>query len=774
MSRYISLLVLLLLTSCSITEHLPQGEVLYTGVDRIVHHRVDTVDDAVSEAVALALEVQPNSALLGSAYRMSPFPIGLWIYNGLYTEKEHGFRHWLWSHFKSEPTLISQVNPSLRARAAEAALKDEGYFDASVGYNVVPARYDSLKARVAYSVTYRHQSRLGTIRYVASRRPRIDSIIVHTLADSYLHTGDRFSATNLEAERNRIAQVIQDSGYYFFRPEHVRLTADSTRLPNTVDLRLLIGVGADTRALSPCVIDSAHYHLDFGAGLKTRYADTLQFLTVGYNGSQQVRTKYLRQALGFNPHDLCTPGLISLTKALNARLNTFKYTTTSLQLLCLASDSLANDTTSLRLNIDATYNVPWHGTTEVGCVYKDNQQMGPGIQTTATRRNLFGGGEKLSLQLTGSYEWRTGNQGKGSMLNSYELGAKVSLDVPRLQLPRWLRPDSKLPVSSGYSLSIDWTRRGGLFELVKAAGQISYGFSLNHYNTFNVTPLKLSYLTTIRRTVAFNLIVDDNPGLAHSFEDQFIPMFQLGWTYDNSASYAQRGSKQYANVTLTEAGGLIDVLMGEFGTHRKQGERQLFFQPFSQFLKATAELRHTQQLGSKLTLACRLLGGIGYAYGNSQMMPYPEQFYIGGPNSLRGFRVRGVGPGSWTYYSIVPSRYDYLSRIGDIKLEGNVELRFPLVGSLHGAWFADAGNVWNLPQYNMPSTMGMQGWDTFRQLAVDTGVGFRLDLGMLVMRLDLGLPLHDPGKYTEDDRYFNRNHRMLHQIEYNLAVGYPF
>ena len=244
-----SLLALVLLTiglsACSITSRLPAGEVLYTGVSKINHNKVDTVDDLVKEALATKLEVAPNSSFLGSAYHISPFPMGLWIYNGLYPKKEHGFRHWFWKHFKSDPTLISQVNPELRAHAAEAALKDEGYFDASVGFDTIYNKKDSLKAKIAYTVDYAHKSRFGTITYMRSPFPRIDSIVSHTLNKSLLRSGDRFSYTNLDAERIRVANALKDSGYYFFEPKFVKYYADSTQHGNTVNLRVMVGLGAD-------------------------------------------------------------------------------------------------------------------------------------------------------------------------------------------------------------------------------------------------------------------------------------------------------------------------------------------------------------------------------------------------------------------------------------------------------------------------------------------------------------------------------------------------
>ena len=799
---YIVCLCALLLSACSTTSHLPEGEVLYTGVSKIQHHAVDTLDEKVLEVVATALEVAPNSAFLGSAYRQSFLPFGLWIYNGLYPKQEKGLRYWFWSHFKSDPTLISQVNPAMRAKATEAVLRDEGYFDATVDFDTVYEKGDSLRARLSYDITYQHHSYLGSITYVCGRNKRIESIVHNTLSQSLLHTGSRFSSADLEAEQERIAATLQDSGYFFFQPEHVRFAGDSTMAANTVHLRVLVGLGVDSKAMSPCTIDSVHYKLDFGVGLQSRHADSLGFVSVGYNGPQQIHTSTLQRSLGFGPHALYSPDRISLARTLLARLNTFKYTTSEFRVLRQASDSLQlSDTTGLLLNINSTFAHPWQGTTEVGCVYKDNRQMGPGVEFNAMRRNLWGGGEKLSFTLDGSYEWYTGqrsNLSSEGMVNSYELGARVALSVPRLQLPHAFQPNSEKPVSSNYSIGIDWIRRAGLFEMIKASGAISYDFSFDRRNTLSFTPLKLTYVSIVRRTDHFEQLVNRYPSLAHSFENQFIPQLQVSWTYDNATAAATSPTSQYLNLTVAEAGGLTDVLMGQFGSHREQGHRQLFYQPFSQFLKTTAEFRNLWRISSRLTLASRLIGGIGYAYGNSSDMPYSETFYIGGPNSLRGFPVRGIGPGSSLYYSDFPDAYDYLDRYGDVKLEGNLELRFPIVGSLQGALFADAGNVWRLRKsrfyYDLSDVEDLDQRDQLaeiydeviriytegetmernllRQLAVDVGVGFRLDLGMLVLRMDVGVPLHDPNSHGP--AYFNCRHGFFKNLGYNLAVGYPF
>lgn len=761
------------LVSCSITSHLPEGDLLYTGLDRIERHLSDTVDAQIDEAMALTLEVPPANSLFGSAYHMSPVPFGLWAYNALYPTKEHGLRHWLWTKLKTDPKLLSQVNPRLRAQAAEAILKDEGYFDAIVTYDTLLHPKDSLRAQLAYDVTFHHQSRLGSIKYMSSASAGVDSIISHTQDNRLFNKGDRFSASRLEEEKNRLSATLRDSGYFFFSPDYVKFLGDSTLSPNSVSLRVLTDVGGDSKALRPCTIDSVLYHLDFGYGMKLRNFEHQGFMTIGYNGSQTVRTKYLRRALGFDKGALYQPALTERLKTNLSRLNAFQYTTTELQVLNPSRDELlsdpALDTLRLMLKVHAVNATPWSGSTEVGVVYKDNQQVGPGVTLTAQRRNLFGGGETFSGEVTASYEWSTGvGHASGSQRNSFELGTKLSYAIPRLPMQQYLHVNGNNPVTSRYSVSADWMRRGGLFEMLRMSGSMDYSFSRGDCHSFTLTPLRLTYVRTMNSTERFDEIVSGNLALGRSLENQFIPQFQFSWIYDNSSHRPLLASHQYLRVSLAEAGTLLDLLMGSFGSHSKQGERQLWNQRFSQFVKATVEFCHTQPLTDRSSLVAHVLTGAGYAFGNSTTMPYSEQFYIGGPNSLRGFSVRSIGPG--TSRPVGTGINSRLYSVGDYKFEANLEYRFPLVSIINGALFADAGNIWKFANDLTPEAETMQ-QNPLNELAVDCGAGLRLDLGMLVIRLDVGVPLHDP---NSDGSYFNCRHAFFSQLGYNLAVGYPF
>lgn len=760
------MLIALLLTACSSTSRLPEGETLYAGVKRIDVLSVDTVDASVQESVALTLEVAPNSSFLGSAYHMSPLPLGLWIYNKFYTTKEKGFRHWFWSRFKSDPTLLSQVNPELRARAAQIRMEEEGYFDGTVSFDTIYDNKNPRKAKVAYTVSYPHRSVLSSIRYVASRNPDIDSIIAHTSDKSLLKVGDRFSTTKLEGEIDRLVSTMRDSGYFFFDASSIKYFADSIQAQNSIALRILVDYQADDRQLKPCTVDSVLYTLDWGAGLKKNDHDSIDFIRIDYNQVLNVRPKYLRQTIPFDKGTLYNPDIISLAKTKIDRLNTFKYTQTNFSIL------EEKDTTSLMLQVNSTYNYPWNGTLEARAIYKDNHQVGPGISFVAQKRNCFHGGEMFQGEVTAAYEWMTGNRSignTGGIFNSYEFGYKFSVIVPRLQLPKLIRPDFDNPVSTKYSISTDLMRRSGFFNLVKATGEIGYTFYTSKITSHTVTPLKLSYSSMISTTEKFDSVISVNPVLKQSFADQFVPQITYTYLYDNTSAHSSRRTQQYLQVYVAEAGGILDAMMGEWGKHRKQGERQIFEQPFSQFIKATADFRYYYTIKENVVLASRVYGGIIYAYGNSRVAPYSEQFYIGGANSLRGFSIRSVGPG---LYNPGDSRYSYLDQTGDIKLEANVELRFPISGDLRGALFADAGNIWTTrkEETRPGSQFGTHG--LMKQIATDLGFGFRYDLGMLVVRFDIGVPVHDPS--GDNTKYYNPSGTFFGNLGYHLAVGYPF
>ena len=222
-------------------------------------------------------------------------------------------------------------------------------------------------------------------------------------------------------------------------------------------------------------------------------------------------------------------------------------------------------------------------------------------------------------------------------------------------------------------------------------------------------------------------------------------------------------------MSAAEAG---NILYGIYSLCGVKGEKEIFGNPFSQFLKLTNELKYYHYFEHDICLASRFMVGAGYAYGNASEMPYSEQFYIGGANSIRAFTIRTIGPGS--YHPAADDDNGFLDQTGNFKLEANVELRFPIFDALQGAVFLDAGNIWLLKEDELRPG-GMLTWKNFgRDIALGTGAGLRYDIaGYLVVRLDVGVPLHAPYD-TGKSGYYNISGSFWKNLRLHLAIGYPF
>ncbi len=761
---------------CSTTRRLPEGEVLYTGV-KYIHTNQEGRDDvraSVADDVDAGLKVEPNGSFLGSAHYRWPMQFGLWAYNALYTERTHGLRHWLFTTLKSDPILVSQVNPSLRSRAAEITMDDNGYFGGTVAYEVYPNKHNARKASIGYTVTYPTPYRYARIDYIPTESGEVNHIVENARQESCLKPGDIFSASALEEERTRLVNLLRSSGFYLYGPDNIRYLADSTGGKHEVALRVYLAEEQTaTDVLQRCVVDSVLLALDNGNGLEPNHFDTLGFCTIGYRGAKlRVRPNILRSCIPFSEGEVYSDLLTQRVKTSLNRLNTFKYNQVQYALLPSDSASRADSVNRMLMKVTATYDYPYDGQLEFNVITKDNHQTGPGLSLKVNRRNCFRGGELLSTEFTSSYEWLTGKNSYSdgnNLLNSYEFGLKTSLTYPRLLLPRGIHVNHDYPVSTTYALSLNIMRRSGFFQMFKGTGEVRYDFYTNSVSSHSFCPIQLSYTSMMQTSYSFDSIVSANKVLQQSFSNRFIPAIGYTYLYDNRSLNKNRLTQQWLQVSLTEAGGLLDLCTGLFGS-KPQGERQLLWQRFSQFVKGTVDFRNYFQLNRSTVLATRLLGGVAYAYGNSTVVPYSEQFYIGGANSLRGFSVRSLGPGRFKKGS---DRYAYMDQTGDIKLEGNVELRFPFAGDLQGALFADAGNIWTMRDEESRPGGKFDADHLLQSLATDVGLGFRYDLGLLVVRFDIGVPLHDPTTSTEG-KYYNISGSFFGNLGYHLAVGYPF
>ncbi len=757
----------LLLSACSTTRNLPEGEVLYTGIEEIKVENADEskAGEATMDEIEAALAYPPNNALLGSSSLRVPFPFGLWVYNA-FVNKEGKLGKWIFRKLAAKPVLISTVNPEVRVKVARNLLNEYGYFQGESAFEVIPDEKNPRKAKLAYTITMNHPYTLDSVEYVHIRH-RADSLIDATAGERLLRTGDPFNVVRLQAERERISSMLRDNGYYYFRPDFITYQADTTLVPGRVTLRVAPKESLPRTALRTWRLGDISVWLNGYNNEPPTDSVRYKNLTVHYEGKLRVRPSVLYKRLYLKPGDLYSQRAQERTQTALARLGIFRYTELS---YAPRDTTRRQDTLDLRVN--AAYDLPLDGELELNVTAKSNDQVGPGAVFSVTKRNIFGGGETFGVKLRGSYEWQTGNKldDNSSKINSYELGLSTTLTFPRVLFPAWGRRDLDMPAATTFRLYADQMNRARFFKLLAFGGEAAYEFQPSATSRHSVTPFKLAYNLLQRTTAEFDSITNVNRALKESLQDQFVPSVSYTYTYDDSP-LTDRAHHLWWQASVTQAGLVVNGLYALAGERFGKEGKKLLGNPFAQFLKGTLEARYDYDLGKKQHLVGRVMAGAIYSYGNARTSPYNEQFYIGGANSIRAFTIRSIGPGRY-YQNSADNQYAYIDRTGDIKFEANLEYRFPILGDLHGATFLDCGNIWLLRQ-DEGRPGGQLKWGSFlNDLALGTGFGLRYDLSFIVIRFDVGIGLHLP--YDTGKKGYYNIPRFKEGMGYHFAIGYPF
>ena len=789
MKKLFLFLILCVLVGCSTTKHLPPGEVLYTGQKPIVvEQRSETpVGQTALEEVEAALAAAPNNALLGSSRIRIPFPLGLWVYNG-FSKYEKGLGKWIFRRFGAKPVLLSTVAPDIRMRAAANLLHEYGYFDGLVSCDTFVNSRDSLKARLQYTVRMGQPTIIDTVEYVGFSA-RTERILKATRRHSLLRPESQFNVPDLDAERTRVSNLLRNTGLYYFRPDYLTYQADTTCVPaQYVSLRMVPVEGMPAVAEKPFYLGAKSIYLYGRNGQAPTDSLLYRGMRIYYHGSRPyVRPSMLYRWTDYRNFRFKRPQSDS---AEARHSTTLRYSLYNLHRQNRVQERLAQtgifrttdigfvprDTSALcdtlDVNIRLMPTLRYDAELDFNLKLKSNNQVGPGASFTLSRLNVFGGGERWEVELTGSYEWQTGG-GAASSMNSYEYGVSTSLVFPRVMFPRLGTHEYDFPATTTFSLYALQQDRARYYKLLAFGGRATYEFQPKPIHKHSLTPLRLTFNVLRHPTAEFQALQAANPALYASLRDQFIPAMEYTYTYDDTSLRTNRRTSHWWQTTFTSAGNVTSLLYGALGQSLSRSEKQLLGVPFAQFVKLNTEFRHHLRIGRHCMLATRMALGAVWAYGNVLSAPYTEQFYVGGANSIRAFSARSIGPGGYSSGEEGTAGYGYLNHVGDIRFEANAEWRFPILGNLHGAVFLDAGNVWLLRTDEGRPGGEFRLRDFPRQIALGTGLGLRYDLQLLVFRLDLGVALHDPSRLNSGRGYYNIP-RFGDGLALNFAIGYPF
>ena len=782
----IHIILLCVLAACSTTKHLPEGEILYTGQKPmvIINPTPTSVGETALEEVEAALATAPNNSLLGSSTVRIPFPFGLWVYNG-FVKYEKGLGKWIFNRFAAKPVLMSSVNPDIRIKAASNLLRDYGYFNGMVSYETFINPKDSLKAKLQYTVDMRNPYVIDTVEYVGFN-PNTERIIQMGRLRSLISPGEQFNVLDLDGERTRISTLLRNVGRYYFRPDYLTYQADTTQVPGGhVSMRMMPVPGMPAVAEKPFYLgrktvqllgkngEEPNDSLDY-KGVRIYYHDKLRvrpnmlYRWIDYKGYRHKRQ--VEDSAGIS-RQRSAENLYSLYRQTRvqerlANVGIFRYTEMQFN-----PRDTAFTCDTLDVNIRLALDKPYDAELDFNVKMKSNNQVGPGTSFTLTKNNVFGGGESWNVELKGAYEWQTGGGGSSKM-NSYEYGISTSLVFPRVVFPRMGDREYDFPATTTFRIYADQQDRAKYYKLLAFGGNATYDFQPKPTRKHSFTPFRLTFNVLRDPTEAFQDLQAENPALYISLRDQFIPAMEYTYTYDDASVRRNRRGTHWWQTTVTSAGNLTSCIYQMLGQSFGRQEKKLMGVPFAQFSKINSEFRYNYRLNRNQSLATRVAAGVIWSYGNMLSAPYTEQFYIGGANSVRAFAARSIGPGGYAPAGEETDRYGFINHVGDIRFEANAEYRFRIISDLHGAVFLDAGNVWLL-RADEGRPDGEFSFKKFpEQIALGTGFGLRYDLDFLVIRLDLGVALHDPS-VADRSSYYNIP-KFKDGLAVHFAIGYPF
>ena len=763
-----TMLTVIMLAACSTTKHLPEGETLYLGLKKvnIVNKDKSPAAENALDEVTGAISIAPNNAILVNPNVRFPIPFGLWIYNR-FERYENGLGHWIFKKLAAKPVLISTVNPDTRVKVATNLLRDYGYFNGKVTYQVDSTR-NPRAVKLSYDINMGKPYFIDTLEY-RGFSAYADSLINANLSGRLVNKGDHFNVVTLNSERDRIIDLLRNYGYYYARSEFITFYADTLKNPGHVCIRMQPKNNLPPEALRTYFLGNTTVRLTGYNGEEPTDSIRLRDFTIHYAGKKPgLRFGVLRNRFIYRKGEQYSLRRQNYTQEALSRLGVFKYN--EFQYVPRGKDTLD-------INVNSLFDLPYDSELELNATMKSTKQTGPGAIFKLSRKNFLRMGASLSLELNGSYEWQTSStvNREKSVMNSYELGAALTLDFPRIILP-WIKnriDPFRFPSHTNFKIYIDQVNRARYFRMLSFGGSVSYSFQPSRSMKHTVTPLHLAFNRLQHRTAAFDSVATANPMLFRSLDDQFIPSVTYTFTFDDS--WKQKRVQWWWENSISSAGNITSLIYQAFGKKLSQRDKKFLGTPFAQYLKYTTELRPLIKFDDRNHLAMRFMAGVIWAYGNKTVAPYSEQFYVGGANSIRAFSIRSIGPGR--FHPAETSRFSYVDETGDIKLEANLEYRFRIIGnlfggSLNGATFLDAGNVWLMRSDNSRPGAQFTFKKFFDSIALGSGVGIRYDLSFLVLRLDWGIALHVPYE-TGKSGYYNIP-RFKDGMGVHFAIGYPF
>lgn len=773
---------MLWLVSCSTTKYVGEGEYLLDKVEIESDN-----EDYKSSDLKSYIRQLPNFKVFG----LMKWQLFVYDWSGRNEKK------WINKQLRrmgEPPVILDTALVDQSATELERFFINKGYVHAEVTASIDTAKRK--KAVVTYHIQSNDPYRIRDYTMNLSD-PRIDSIAhlppprrrsrlagaFRSAPEGYMpivKEGGLFDRDELDQERQRITGLLRRRGYYAFNRDHLAYIADSSFNRNIVDVDMVL---KPYRLVKPdgSVEESSHrpYYINNVTVLtdynplgideaETRFTptDTVKngdiYILYG-SGGRSVRPGVLRKSTYITPGGLFNERQIEQTYSSFASLRALKNVNIrfiekeendSLKLDCVILTSPA------KLQ---SFGVDVEGTNSAG-------DLGFASSLNYQHRNLFKGAEVFSARIRGAYESLSGKENSG-LASYWELGGEVSVMFPRFLFP-FLSYDFRRKIRASTELKVSYNRQTRPeYERAILSGGWSYIWQdrSNALARHTFKLLDIDYVALPRRSQSF---IDRLPTstVIYNYSDQFIMGAGYTYSFNNYTPQSRQRNTHSMRLSFEIAGNLLNGISHLTGAKKnEEGRYELFGINYAQFVKGDVDFSKGIVLDSRNRIAFHVGVGVAVPYGNADMLPFERRYFSGGANSVRGWSVRELGPGSMA----LADTTSFALQAGDIRLDLNLEYRTKLFWKLEMAAYIDAGNIWTIRSYESQQNGNFDFSRFYKEIAVSYGLGLRLDFDFFLLRFDTGMKAYNP-QAKGSRRWAITQPNFKNNFAWHFAVGYPF
>jgi len=713
--------------------------------------------------------------------RFLRIPMRLMMYNSVNPERNN----W-WTRFMQNagepPVIFDSALADQSVRQMQQHLINNGHFNSEIYYISRTSRRRPQHMRLVFHVdpgrgySYRHVS-------IEVRDDSLKHLFEDWSNQTLIRSEQPYSVEILEAERLRVTRKLQNLGYFDFRRDHIEFSIDSALNTYQMDVTMIVNpprtgghhhryTFADVYIFPEGRINLSEQKLFDTTTFslrKSRTDTTLLNYHFVHTRPLQIRPSVIASKLAIQPGVTFSP--ISVDRTYENLLDLRVLRSTNIMIHPKPIDTNADNpefllktTIEMQQALSNTWAVELETMTTSGL-------QGAAVNTSLQIRNLFGGAEIFSLRLRGMIElqYLFNRDARVRFIDNYDIGIGAVLDIPRFISPFNMGQTFAQRTRTLISLNYSYRWRPDFYNRWVVGASFAYSWRQPR-STHTLFPLDVN-LVNISLNPGFEQEIHElnNRRLLSQYEDHFI----FASRYNFSFSGEQPGRSRSFNAfrfSIETSGNLLYGISNLINAQKNaDGQYQFLHLAYAQYIRGDADFRRHWRLTDNQTIVTRLMGGVGFAYGNSLVLPYEKGFFAGGSNNVRAWPMNQLGPGSFSN----PENLN-IESIGDIVLVGNIEYRFPIAGSFKGALFIDAGNVWLRDSSDVFPNGEFRWRHIPRDLAVGGGFGLRWDLGFFVVRLDLATPLRNPAiEGNERNKWVIQNPRMR-DLVFNFGIGYPF